>query len=399
MARAPLTDVHDEFDTGPVVHEILDVEKPVPQERALAGMSQQHLQQMSAVIFQPVLAQPAPLPRTQATVLARIREAAAMGSSDFYYSYPVRKKDGSRDYIEGITIDGAMAVFQAYGNCDVDCREIDIGWAWLFFARFVDYERGTSVVRPHLEPKDSSKIGGVDATRRLQASHNIGASKATRNVIANAIRQYTNFCEEESKNDLVKKVGLKLDEHRKRVLARLAELGIAVQRVEGSFGRAAGDWTAREVAGAITQLRMLNEGLATANDLWPAPPPPEPRRSDSESAAVPSPAAVPPAAETAAEAAAASPAPLPDPAGSEPPPASTQAPPRNWTIPPNIVGQENVIKALTELLDMTESDADQDEFERQNKERIARITGVKGQQFKAALALRRRQRQTGDGDA
>src|SRR5262249_17335848 len=162
MARAPITDVTEDFDISPALTEVLDAEQP-PKGRSLATMTTQHLEQRSALVFKPVLAQVCPVPRTQATVLARIREAAAMGSSDFYYSYPVRKKDGSRDYIEGITIDGAMAVFQAYGNCDVDCREIDIGWAWIFLARFIDYERGTSVVRPHLEPKDSSKLGGIEA--------------------------------------------------------------------------------------------------------------------------------------------------------------------------------------------------------------------------------------------
>jgi hypothetical protein len=70
---------------------------------------------------------------------------------------------------------------------------------------------------------------------------------------------------------------------------------------------------------------------------------------------------------------------------------------RNWKVPPDVIGQDNIIRVLGELLDMAESDADQDEFERQNAERIAKITGVKGQQLRARFADKRRQR--GGGDA
>lgn len=57
------------------------------------------------------------------------------------------------------------------------------------------------------------------------------------------------------------------------------------------------------------------------------------------------------------------------------------------------MGQDAVIKGLTDLLDLTESDADQDAFEQQNAERIAKITGVKGQTLRAAFAAKRRGRQ------
>ena len=50
-------------------------------------------------------------------------------------------------------IDGAMACLQAYGNAEIDCRPIDIGHSWIFLARFIDHERGTSVIRPFLQRK------------------------------------------------------------------------------------------------------------------------------------------------------------------------------------------------------------------------------------------------------
>jgi hypothetical protein len=54
-----------------------------------------------------------------------------------------------------------------------------------------------------------------------------------------------------------------------------------------------------------------------------------------------------------------------------------------------------VIKGLTELLDLTESDADQDLLEQQNAERIAKITGTKGQALRASFADKRRARAGG----
>ena len=78
-----------------------------------------------------------------------------------------------------------------------------------------------------------------------------------------------------------------------------------------------------------------------------------------------------------------------------PPPPEQPQPPqqRNWTVPPDVMGQEAIIRALGELLDMAETDADQDEFERQNAERIAKITGEKGRQLRARFADKRRARQ------
>ena len=59
----------------------------------------------------------------------------------------------------------------------------------------------------------------------------------------------------------------------------------------------------------------------------------------------------------------------------------------------DIVGQDAVLRSLEGLLDMTESDEEQDELERQNADRIEKITGLKGTQLRARFADRRRARQ------
>jgi hypothetical protein len=274
-----ITDLYDDDIDAPHLVDILAAEAPPP-GRALAEIKQEDLVKLSALHFAPITAVRCEVERSQAKVLLRIREDAAMGGSEFFYSFPVKKKGGGVDYIEGITIDGAQATMQAYGNCEVDCRFIDTATAWVFLARFVDYERGTSLIRPFMQRKSGgSRLGGEDEGRRLEAAFNIGASKATRNVIANAIRPYTNFCFAEAKNDLVKRVGARLAEHKQRAVTRLSELGVDLARVEALQGRVLADWTAREVAGVLTQITAIRQGLAVPNDVWPVPVP-EPRRAD-----------------------------------------------------------------------------------------------------------------------
>jgi hypothetical protein len=273
-----MTDIYDDDIAGPHLVDIIAGEAPTP-GRALAEIKQEDLVKLSSLHFEPVTARRVEVKRDQGEVLRRLQQDAAMAGSDFFYSFPVKKKGGGVDYIEGITIDGAMATMQAYGNCEVDCRMIDIGHSWVFLARFIDHERGTSLIRPFLQPKGMAQLGGNDPARKIQIDFNVGASKATRNVIANAIRPYTNFCFDEARNDLVKRVGAKLADHKDRVKLRLNELGVDLKRVEVITGRTLEDWTAREVAGVLTQISTIRKGLAVPNDVWPVPVP-EPHRSD-----------------------------------------------------------------------------------------------------------------------
>jgi hypothetical protein len=401
-----ITDIMDEIG-GPQLAE-MTLEQPPP-GHALQ-ISNDDLTKLSAIHFAPITARRVEVKRDQAEVLRRIREAATLGADDFYYSFPVRTKGGGRDYIEGISIDGAMASMQAYGNCEVDCRPVDIGHSWIFLARFIDHERGTSLIRPFIQRKvGGSRLGGDDEGRRLEIASSIGASKATRNVIANAIRPFTNYCFERAKSDLVKRVGANLETNRQAVLRSLDKLGVSLKRVEALNGRVAAEWTAREVAGLVVQIKSVQQGLATPNDIWPAEPPPEPRRSDVESDTVqPASAAVPdrPVAETGPVAATHT---ASSPPASEPPADIKETPPatadlsaggpaagpenipsdsqgqspdlsmrlEHWRVGDDVVGQENIITRLVKLVGLVETAADLDAIESQNAERLARITGIR----------------------
>jgi hypothetical protein len=349
--------------------------------------------------------------RDEGAILQRIATQAAAAGEHWYYAFPVKKKGGGTDSIEGPSIKCANAVARLYGNCQVDCRVLDAGKNWLIYARFVDYETGYSLTRPFQQSKTGSKLGGTDDERREQAAMSIGVSKAERNVICNALETFTDYAFEAAKANLVARVGKRLDEYKQRCIDRLGELGVETKRAERSIGKTVEAWVARDVAKLIAEIKSVQDGMATAEETWPTEAPPEPRRSDAENDAVATGAAAGPdrpAAEAGPAAAAsnASPPVSDDPPSPSPktsttvapegdavggpaagnsaptssPPGAGQSPElsmplEHWRVDDDVLGQENIIKRLEKLVGLAETLADIDAIEKQNAERLAKITG------------------------
>lgn len=230
-----------------------------------------------------VMAQPTRAPRDEAKIMKRIDVMAAAAGDKWFYRFPVKKRGGGVDYIEGPSIDCADAVSRYYGNCRVDCAVVDTGPAWIIYGRFIDLETGYTLIRPFLQSKAGSKLGGTDDERRLQIAMAIGTSKAQRNVIDHALRDFTDRAFEQAKDNLVKRVGAKLGDYRERILAKLNGIGPdMLARVERVYARKAPDWLAADVARIIGELRSITEGMATVDETWPPPPPAEPKPDDFE---------------------------------------------------------------------------------------------------------------------
>lgn len=227
-----------------------------------------------------ITAQKVAVPRDDAKILQKIKTLAAIAGEDWYYSFPVKKKGGGTDQIEGPSIKCAMNVWRIYGNSEVDCRAVDQGTSWMFYAKFVDYESGSAITRPFSADKAKTSINTKDPGRQQEIAFSIATSKATRNVICKALDIYTDFAFEEAKKNLVEKVGKQLDHYRQRVIERLAEIKVDVKRVETMLGRVAKDWLARDVARVIAELKAVADGMALIDDVWPPLAPPEPKRGD-----------------------------------------------------------------------------------------------------------------------
>lgn len=231
-----------------------------------------HDAQRDTVIARPIGAQHVAIRRDEADVLRKLRVLAASAGDDWYYRFPVsrRNPDGSRstDWIEGASIKCATNVARLYGNCEIDVRVFDLGEQWIYYARFTDIETGFTLTRPFAQRK-SQKVMRTDAGRSDDIVFQIGASKAIRNVVTNALEFFTSFAVDEARSAIVDRVGKRLDHYRSRVLERLSEMRIDVRRVERARGRAYKDWVADDIARTIAELQAIQDGMATADETFP----------------------------------------------------------------------------------------------------------------------------------
>jgi len=205
--------------------------------------------------------------RDERVVLAKIRTLAAAAGGDWYYRFPVRnRKENRTDWIEGPSIKMANDIARLYGNCEVDCRAQDLGSTILFYARFVDLETGFALTRPFQQRKGAAKLGGADDERRADITFQIGASKAIRNVVVNALQTFADFAFDEAKEALVEKIGKNLDRWRANTIDNIK---VDVKRVEAVIGRPAAEWLAPDVARVRAMGKAIEDGMASWDETFP----------------------------------------------------------------------------------------------------------------------------------
>lgn len=207
--------------------------------------------------------------RDEAKVLQKLKVLAAAAGDDWYYRFPVKdNKTGKTSWIEGPSIKLANDLARLYGNCEVDCRAQDLGGVVLFHARFVDLETGFALTRPFQQRKGASKLGGSDEGRRDDITFQIGASKAIRNVVVNALQTFSDFAFAEAKEALVDKIGKDIVKWRDRTVESMGSQ-IDIKRVEAAVGRQSKDWLAADVARIIAMGKAIRDGMATWDESFP----------------------------------------------------------------------------------------------------------------------------------
>jgi hypothetical protein len=200
-------------------------------------------------------------------VFAEIDALGAAAGEDWYYRYPTNNRDGTKGVVEGLSVKGATAVALIYGNCEVTCAGMDYGTVYLYRARFVDLQSGFSLERPYQMRKSASKMGR-DAARNEDAAYQIGASKATRNVITNALRTYCDRAFHAARNSLVDRIGRNLDQWRGRLVERIATM-TDLDRVEAVVGRPAKNWLAPDIARIVEMTNAVADGMASVDETFP----------------------------------------------------------------------------------------------------------------------------------
>ena len=122
-------------------------------------------------------------PRSLKLVLRRfIEECSLMGEAAFY------AWGTGKNHIEGPSVDLALAAARCYGNCAVDQQPVqETLTSYIFVAIFIDLETGFTLSRPFRQSKKWVVYGEMDEERKADVRFQIGASKATRNVVLNAL--------------------------------------------------------------------------------------------------------------------------------------------------------------------------------------------------------------------
>jgi hypothetical protein len=214
-------------------------------------------------------AQPVAVTRDTQKVLQQIAALAAAAGPDWFYRYPVRKAGGGQDFIEGPSIKLANDVARIFGNNVNEVRELDVGDAWVFYARFTDIETGFSMERAYRQRKSQGSMKTKDAERQLDIAYQIGQSKAIRNCIVNSLQIYADYAFEQARNSLIEKIGKDLDGWRKRTVEGLGKMPVELARVERVVGRAAKDWLAPNIAQIIAMMKSVADGMASVDEVFP----------------------------------------------------------------------------------------------------------------------------------
>lgn len=216
-----------------------------------------------------VTAQRVVVPRSHARIIQQLKALCAMAGDGYVYSWPVKDRRNQRETIvEGPTIKLANDLARTYGNCLVDVRVVEDGNHWTFYARFTDLETGFSYTRPFQQRK-AQDTGMRDAERQRDIVFQIGASKAIRNVVVNALSTYVDFMIEESKAGLLRKVQENQDKAHAFIDRVMERHGIAVSRVEAVIGRKRAQWTVRDLARVYTEMRGIADGMTVADEVYP----------------------------------------------------------------------------------------------------------------------------------
>ncbi len=208
--------------------------------------------------------------RDESMVLLNLSRSAARAGESYFYRFPVKLKDGRTEHIEGPSIKCANDVVRYFGKVWVGARVVsETDDAWYMEGLLVDLETGAMYARPHRQRK-SQKVGGRwDDDRQMDIAFQIGASKAIRTVVTNALGQFTDYAFEQARSGLLKRVGDNPNKARAWLKAKIAELGIDVRRVERTVGRTIDKWLVPDMARVYAELSAINDEFADADSLYP----------------------------------------------------------------------------------------------------------------------------------
>jgi hypothetical protein len=207
-------------------------------------------------------------PRNLEEVQRKCLEEAAIAGDEFYYSW----KQGGED-VEGLTIGAALAMVRNFGNCAVDCKVEDAQAYYVFHGAFIDLETGFNLIRPFRQRKESpKKKDGTDiykGERGADIVFQIGASKAIRNVVLNAVPKWLSVkVMERAKENVIGKIEkMGLEKARAMVTTKAKSLNIPIARVSMIYGKEE-TWDVESIVKITSALRAIDDGVESVDSLF-----------------------------------------------------------------------------------------------------------------------------------
>lgn len=207
-------------------------------------------------------------PRDLNIIEARCINEAARAGDSFYYSW---SQGGS--IVEGNTVGAALMMVRNWGNCAVDVKVQETHAGYIFYAAFIDLETGFNLVRPFKMSKQSPKNKqGRDiysGERGKDIIFQIGASKATRNVVMNAIPKWlTEKVLATAKKNVVAQVEKMGKVKAVEMIIKKAEaLKISFERVEANYGKK-DSWDTDKIVAVMGALRSVEDGVESIDEVF-----------------------------------------------------------------------------------------------------------------------------------
>ncbi len=199
------------------------------------------------------------------------RECEKLGESAFY------GWGAGKDRIEGPSIKCANVLARIWGNNTVRMEPVqDLGDSWVFTAAFIDLETGATMTRQFRQSKKSKVYGKHDEERKADIRFQIGQSKASRNVIVNALPEWLiKQAMDKAKLGVRKRIEACIASHsiehaRDLVVKSLAKVGVKEAQIADKMGRSgASALTIEDLVTLTGDYRAINEGSESPDVLFP----------------------------------------------------------------------------------------------------------------------------------
>ena len=209
-------------------------------------------------------------PRDMKALKQRAIDEAELAGEDFFYSWTVKSKDGKRELVEGMSIEGAMILARNFGNCAIPTELVqDAPQHWVLCATFVDFETGFNVPRLFRQRKTQS-TGKMDKERALDIAFQIGQSKAQRNAIDKGMPMWLKNAAMRKAKEAAASKYADVATIAPKAVAKFEKLGVKREQLEQKLEVPFEQWKPTDLATLAAILRAIEAGeTSVENEFAP----------------------------------------------------------------------------------------------------------------------------------